>query len=409
MILLNKNLLELAAAKIIPAIAGVVFVFVAANYNSPEVYGKFTIIFANSNLLVVLSSVWISQAVMRYAGGGFGEKYMCAVVFIALMIAAMLGLATSVFSALLHWPIAGMEIILVIGLMALTLALSLNNTSAAYAIALRRYRVYWIAEVGRALLLVISVVVLTAFNSGIASLVLSYSLATAIPSAILLIYLRYHSLDLSTDISLKKVLTKYLKYGWPMTVWAGLQAAQSVMERSVLSRALSEADFGHFMAANEVIVRGIGMMLMPIVTLVHSQLMASAGNGIELDKKSEKLLINGAIQVVMSGVILAALIIIGRDVVGYIAPGVRLLDLFTILMMCISGIVWTLALIIHKPLELRTSTLLMSILLGVAIILQWLLLNLFVDKLAELAMPLASFCAAFTYMFACLFFVKGKI
>jgi O-antigen/teichoic acid export membrane protein len=395
-------LFELAVAKIIPALAGIVFVFVAANYFSPEAYGRFAIVFATSNLLVVISSVWIAQSVMRFTGGRFGEKSMGAVVLIALAIAAILGFATSVFSALSHRPIEGVEISLAFGLVALTLALSLNTTTSAYAIALQRYRVYRIAEVGRALLLVISVSVVAALNMGIAGLVLSYALATAIPSVILLFYLRNDAAKLPAAHSLKEVLAKYMQYGWPMTLWAGLQATQSVMERSVLSLALSDIDFGHFMAANDVVVRGIGLMLMPIVTLLHSQLMASSGHGVQLDEKSKKLLTSGIFLVLLGGAILAGAILVGRDLVGFIAPGIRRLDLFTIFMMCISAVAWALALITHKPLELRKSTLLMSVLLGAAIGLQWVLLNLWVGSWAELAMPLASFCAALAYMFACL-------
>ena len=405
--LLNKNLLELAVAKIIPALAGVVFVFVAANYISPAAYGKFTILFANSNLVVVLSSVWISQAVMRYAGGGIRDKYMGAMVLIALAVAVTLSLATSIFSVLFYWPIEDMDIVLAFGLIALTLTLSLNSTSSAYAIALRRYKLYWIAEVSRALLLMIFAVMFAALNNGIASLVLSYSLATAVPSAILLIYLRNDSLNSQTEFSLKEVLAKYYQYGWPMTIWAGLQATQSILERSVLSRALSETDFGLFMTANDVIVRGIGMILMPIVTLLHSQLMAISGHNNILDKNSRKLLIKGVFLVFLSGAIISGATLVGRDILGFIIPGVRLLNLFTIFMMCISAVAWTLALIIHKPLELRKNTLLMSILLGAAIGFQWLLLNIFVTDLAELAMPLASCCAAFAYMFACLLSTKG--
>lgn len=389
--------------------AGIVFIFIVANYISPEAYGKFAILFAHSNLLVVLSTVWVSQAVMRYVGSGIGGKSMGVIVLIALAIAAILSLLTSVFSSLFSWPIADKEIVSAYGLMALTLALSLNNTSSAYAVAFKRYRLYWISEVSRALLLIISIIVFAAFSNGISSLVLSYSLATGVPSAILLIYLRNDAVIFPSDLSFKEVLAKYSQYGLPMILWAGLQATQSIMERSVLSRALSEVNFGHFMTANDVIARGIGLVLMPIVILLHSQIMASAGHNVKLDKKIKNFLINGIFLVLLGGVILTVIILSGRDVVGFIVPGVRLLDLFTIFMMCISAIAWTLALIVHKPLELQKNTILMSTFLGAAIGLQWLLLNFFVAAdMAELAMPLASFCAAFVYMFACLLFVKGS-
>jgi O-antigen/teichoic acid export membrane protein len=400
-------LFELVVAKVVSALAGVVFVTLAANYFAPEVYGKFAIVFATSNLLVVISSVWIAQSVMRFTEGRFIQKSMGSVVLIALAIAAILAFGTSVFPALSqHRPIEGMELILAFDLVALTLALSLNVITSAYAIALQRYRVYRIAEVCRALLLVISVSVVATLKNEISGLLLSYALTTAIPSVILLVYLRNATLKFTETTSLREILVKYMHYGWPMTIWAALQAIQSVMERSVLSRALSVIDFGHFMAVNDVIVRGIGLMLLPVVTLIHSQLMASSGHDVKLDDKSKKLLTSGIILVLLGGAILACAILVERDLLGFIAPGIRGLNLISILAMCISAVAWVLALIIHKPLELRKSTLLMSVLLGAAIGLQWMLLNMWVETYAELTMPLASFCAAVTYMLACMLAYK---
>ena len=138
-LLFNKNLLEVAAAKLVPAIAGVIFVALAARYCKAADYGIFSLAFAIANLISVVSVVWIAQSVMRFAGSG-----RVAISFYPVVVAAascatffsFLWLGMTYFEVL---PEALTSVVRVrYALALLAVSLSLNSTLAAYATALER-------------------------------------------------------------------------------------------------------------------------------------------------------------------------------------------------------------------------------------------------------------------------------
>jgi hypothetical protein len=401
--LLNAHLLEVAAAKIVPAIAGIGFIAIAARYCAAADYGEFSLAFAVSNLLSVVAVVWISQSVLRYAGSGVGVDSLRSVVAVALVCAVVLSAASLLLVQLISWPGAtrfSTSAPWLVPVLAVTLAL--NAVATAYATALQRFRAYRIAEVARGALALLLVAGVAILQAGAAGLVLAYALGTLVPSTLLLLRLDRSSSPSPTPAPLRPLLQKFLQYGWPMTLWAALQATQSLMERNVLGGALSAADFGRFMAATDVVVRGIGLALMPVVTFVHARLMATAGQRTQLDAPARKLLRDGSQLIVLGGIGLTLAVLLARTLLAHVAPGIAAIDTVTLLMLCVTATAWALALIVHKPLELGRHTLRMSVLLAAAVAMQWVLLSTWVGTWRELAMPLASCAAAVLYMAGCL-------
>jgi O-antigen/teichoic acid export membrane protein len=399
--LLNNHLLEVAAAKIVPALAGIGFVAVAARYCAPADYGLFALGFATANLMAVVSVVWISQAVLRYAGNGLGVAMMKQVVSVAIGCAVLLGLAAMAFRQFVTWPGAARPLDgadWAIPLLAV--ALALNTTVGAYATALQQFRAYRVAEVFRGILVLVLVFVAAALHAGATGLVLAYASSLVFPSIALMVSLAGRTSAPATT-SLPKVLVLFLQYGWPMTLWAGLQATQALIERNVLGTALAPAEFGRFMATTDVVMRGIGLVLMPVVTYVHARLMATAGHGTALDLPARKLLRSGRQLVLIGGAALTSGVFLARPLLVHIAPGIGTIDNLTLLMLCLAAIAWTLALIVHKPLELSRLTLRMSMLLALAVGLEWALLSTWVGTYQERAMPMASCVAALIYMAIC--------
>jgi O-antigen/teichoic acid export membrane protein len=400
--LLNVHLLEVSAAKIVSALAGIGFVAVAARYCEAADYGIFSLAFAMANLMSVVSVVWISQAVLRFAGSSGGAQSLRAVVLVAAACATVFSCLGLVLAHLGVWPgarQAGLDVQWDFPLLAV--ALSLNATVAAYTTALQRFRAYRIAEVARGALLLVLVVGVACWQAGARGLVLAYAAATLVPSVLLL-----RHLDAKTSAAsvapLWTVLRKFLQYGWPMTVWASLQAAQSLIERDVLSGSLSPTEFGRFMASTDVIVRGMGLALMPIVTFVHARLMATAGHGTVLDAAAKRLLLGGLKLIAIGGIGLTVVVLLARSLLARIAPGIGDVDTLTLVMLCATATLWALALIVHKPLELAQQTKRMGAVLAFAVCAQWVLLSHWVETWHALAMPMASCAAAVLYMAGCL-------
>lgn len=406
--LLNDHLLEVAAAKVVPAIAGIGFVAVAARYCEASDYGVFALAFAMANLMSVVSVVWISQAVLRFVGSGTGVQSLRSVVVVAAACSTVFSALGLGLARVGMWPVAQQPAASVPwDVPVLAVALSLNATVAAYATALQQFRAYRISEVARGAMLLLLVAAVAFWQAGARGLVLAYASATLAPSLLLLRHLDATK-AVASAMPLSAVLRKFLQYGWPMTIWAGLQAAQSLIERNVLGTALPPAEFGSFMASTDVIVRGVGLALMPVVTFVHARLMATAGRGHTLDAAGRKLLVSGLQLIAIGGVSLTALVLLARSLLAHVAPGIARIDTTTLLLLCATATLWALALIVHKPLELARQTKRMSVLLAVAVGIQWVLLTHWVGTWHEMAMPMASCSAALLYMSSCVMATRSK-
>ena len=405
--LLNDHLLEVAAAKVGPAIAGIGFVAVAARYCEATDYGIFSLAFAMANLMSVVSVVWISQAVLRFAGSGDGAQSLRSVMTVAAVCATVFSAIGLGLAHIGVWPVAQPASGVPWDVPVLAVALALNATVAAYATALQQFRAYRITEVSRGALLLLLVAAVAFWQAGARGLVLAYAVATLVPSLLLLRHLDAMR-AVARAAPLGAVLRKFLQYGWPMTIWAGLQAAQSLIERNVLGAALPPTDFGRFMAATDVIVRGIGLALMPVVTFVHARLMATAGHGTVLNAAGRNLLVSGLQLIAVGGVVLTALVLLSRGLLAQVAPGIARIDSATLLMLCAGAVLWALALIVHKPLELARQTKRMGVLLAIAVGIQWALLTHWVGTWHEMAMPMASCAAALLYMAGCIIAARGR-
>ena len=396
--LLNDHLLEVAAAKVVPAIAGIGFVAVAARYCEAADYGVFSLAFAMANLMSVVSVVWISQAVLRFAGSGDGAQSLRSVMTVAAVCAIVFSAIGLGLAHIGVWPVAQPATGVPWDVPVLAVALALNATTAAYATALQQFRAYRITEVSRGALLLLLVAAVAFWQTGARGLVLAYAAATLGATK-----------TMASAAPLGALLRKFLQYGWPMTIWAGLQAAQSLIERNVLGAALPPMDFGRFMASTDVIVRGIGLALMPVVTFVHARLMATAGHGTALDAAGRKLLMSGLQLIAIGGLALTALVLLSRSLLAHVAPGIAHIDTATLVMLCAGAVLWGLALIVHKPLELARQTKRMGVLLAIAVGIQWALLTRWVGPWHELAMPMASCTAALLYMAGCIIAARDRL
>lgn len=403
--LLNRQLLEVAAAKVVPALAGVGFITIAAKLCAPADYGIFALAFATANLCSVLAVVWLSQSVLRFAGGSLGVQPLRAITVIALACTAL--------SCLGHWLLVTSGVVALArttqaiwwAVPLLATALSLNVLAGAFATATQRFRDYRTAEVARGALLLGLVAVAGGTGAGAAGLVMAYGVGTAVPSVLLLARLRPAAAP-EHMVSISPLLRQFMRYGWPMTLWAGLQASQALIERSVLGGHLNSELFGRFIAASDMITRGVGLALMPVVTYAHAQLMATTGRGTRLDAGGRRLLRHGAALIAGGGLVLTLAVLAAQPLLGRLLPGLAELDRLTLGLLCLGALAWTLALIAHKPLELANQTLRMSALLAAVVGLQWWLLQTWIDALQVRAMPLASLVAASVYLLGCA--VLGK-
>lgn len=398
--LLHRHLVEVVVAKMVPALAGVAFVGLASRWFEPAAYGVFSIAFSTANLAAVLTSVWLSQSVLRFAaGGGIPVGPVLTAALLPCLVLALLATAVP-------WPGSAGALAptaaVVAGFVALALALAANTLVGAFATARAHFLAYRRAELARGVLLVLLTSALAAgAATGGAALVGAYAAATLLPSAALYLAIRSDDGFGPARCARWAWFGAFARFGWPMTIWAGLQASQALMERSLMSTLLPADRFGGFMAAVDVLARGFGLALMPVVTLAHSRLMAHAGEARRLDAKGLAILRSAVVLVVVFAVALGFGVWLAEPLLARIAPALAQLPGRTTAAMCISGALWILALLAHKPLEVACATRVMSLLLAAALLLEFVLLSHWAPVWSELAMPLASSVAAVGYIFGC--------
>jgi O-antigen/teichoic acid export membrane protein len=410
--LLNRDLLEVAAAKLVPAVAGVTFVALASRLFPAADYGHFAIAFASANLVAVIGVVWLSQAVLRFGSSRFGRGPVWKITVLAGGCASA---ACVVFTLLLQpQPATDVRLPAALGVVFLAVSLALNTVAAAYGTALQQFRAYRRAEVARGVLLValLSASAIVPPGQGALMLVLAYAAATLLPSLALLATLAAQRDDAPSNegpLGWAELVRSCAAYGWPMTVWAGLQASQALIERNVVGNALGADAFGRFIAAADIITRGLGLAMTPVVTYVHARLMASAGTRERLDSDGRALLGRGATLMLVSGAVMMLALAMLQDLLGWLVPSIRTLDATTLWLLCAAALAWALALLAHKPLELAKRTLEMSVLLAVAVAAQWWLLTATVGRWGVRAMPTASIVAAFLYVAGCLWLSRRDL
>ena len=82
-------------------------------------------------------------------------------------------------------------------------------------------------------------------------------------------------------------------YGWPMSLWLGLSMMVLYTDRFIVGAFRSALEAGSYAAASDLVIRGTGMMLIPVTMAAHPQLMAAYTHAPEQDVTQVG---NGALQ-----------------------------------------------------------------------------------------------------------------
>jgi hypothetical protein len=199
----------------------------------------------------------------------------------------------------------------------------------------------------------------------------------------------------------RDVLARFFRFGWPISLWASLQATQAFLERAVLATRLPPAEFGSFISAADVIVRGVGLLLMPVVTVLHPRLMASAGASVTVGHAERRILRKGLALVALGGAAATVCLVALKGPLALLFPGLAGLPRSTVALLGIAATSWVLALLGHKPLEIAGRTFAMSAWMAGALVLQLILLVTGFRPLGVAVLPVASVAAAALYVAGC--------
>jgi hypothetical protein len=408
--MIDRIVLTAFAAKLAPALAGVAFIAIVSSELNPSVYARFSLLFSAANLIGVLSVSWIAQSILRFFPGDRNAGPMAWRVFlVGLALSAALASACGILVAVFGWHDMRPQS-WPLGLMFTALTTSLAGNSIASASAASAGTFHWLrnAEILRGLALIGFSLVATQLAPAVEGALAAYSAATLIPSILLAVSLRRLSdPGYSGQEQLSEVLHKFFRFGWPITIWSAMQASQSFMERTVLAMHIPEHELGDFLSVADIMVRGIGLILMPIVIVIHPRLMAGKSVGASLDGAGRVLLRSSLVALALGSVIALGAVIAIRPIAAIAMPAFASASLANVVLLAVAGSLWPCALLVHKPLEVRGATMSMAICLGLTIPIQFAVLAGGVSYFGVNVMPLASIIAATIYMLACTFLDRG--
>jgi O-antigen/teichoic acid export membrane protein len=349
-------------SKIIPGLMGFLFVLVFVRLLGYEEYGHYAVVFA-----IVMASAsgmagWLSQGILRFqsqntgahANGLFSTAANLGTTLSLALGAAGVGIGL-ILSGAQRYVSASLSTALFAALLVYTLSL------ARFQAELESKKVLQF-EVLRSItgfVVPVLILVFTRFRT-YRTLLVGVAIGYIVPHLARRIFAhqgsRQHWIPRITGTPEHwRLLTKLWHFGWPVGIWMLCQQALLVSDRLFIQRYSGYSAAGIYSSMYDVVVRSFSLLFMPVTLAVHPLVMDRWNAG-----KPQH-----ALHAIRSGVKyqLLMFIPIGAVLVG-IAPRVSRMVLGRpipqaaeiVFPLAVSGFLWQMSLLAHKPLEILCET-----------------------------------------------------
>ncbi|SDY75544.1 Membrane protein involved in the export of O-antigen and teichoic acid [Modestobacter sp. DSM 44400] len=382
------------AARAVPGVLTLVRVPVWLLLYGPANYALYSLFWATALIGTSLTGGWLRQAILRHSGGT-GPQYEDVAPRTRLLVEATALLAI-VPLALLIGPDAGRPVDRAVLLVAAAASLVLTSGYSVAQTFLQRdgrstrYAVAELVRVGGALVVSVILAVAGQFTSW------ALVLATAAGTAGALVIARSSDPAVGrARVPAAAVLAAHWRYGWPMSIWLTVSGGLIYLDRFVLTELYGLDRAGHYAAAADLGVRGMGMFVTPLVMFLHPAFMRRWNAGDELAslrtwRRATALLTAGT--AVVAAVCFGCYLLFADQLIADpIAAG-------TFAVLLTGGSLWQLAQMVHKPLEAMDRTTTMLGLLIVSLSVTCLIDVALASALGELGVAVAFTVGASTYV-----------
>jgi O-antigen/teichoic acid export membrane protein len=149
-------------------------------------------------------------------------------------------------------------------------------------------------------------------------------------------------------------LSRYWRYGWPMSIWLALSSIVLYADRFVVTFFVDDITAGNYSAVSDLVVRGFGMIAMPITYLSHPEIMRIA-NTRTVDEVRRAISRWSRILWIWLGIALAIFVPLSPWLIRAILPTGRLSPLVAVFLGVMAAL-WQAALMAHKPQESARQT-----------------------------------------------------
>lgn len=397
--LLRDTLLYIVA-KAVPGLIGLISVVVFVRLLGVEQFGLFSLLGSTAMMWSTFSSSWMTQGILRHCtapeafdhplwrqllrGAGFAVALGSLGVILNL---CLLDPKPDWISAILTWLLV---VVTVLQTLAVTLwqaklqppkvlVLELVRTVAGFAICL---------------------VLVVAISATPAALLLGTSLGYALG-------IRWPAPAGAGTASATTVrLGTLWHYGWPLSIWLGIQTAFPWLDRLAISLTLGLEATGTFASLSDIVTRSFSLLIFPLTLAVHPRITARWNEG--HPDAAQHLLRFAAWVSLLACILLVGAYYLGRFhlVEWLLPPAQRDTGMAAVPWLALAGAIWQIALLAHKPLELRSQTRIMLVCvlfsLGVKLALNWFAIPVWGLRGAAGA----TFAAGLTYCSACALYYR---
>ena len=391
--------------KIIPGITGLLSIIVFIRWVGPDGYGQFTLLLSFIMAAGALSSGWLNQAILRYFSQDENKEEFPAAIFRGILISFLLG-----FIILL----VGFQFFLDLDIIAFVIAyisfisiILFKLRSVLLQAGLKAKKVAQITAVQAILGLIIPLIFLIRINHYLA-------IIAGISLAYLLIGYKsiFSFIKFSTNsiTSSNNVLSKYYNFGIPLSFRISLGLFISFLDRWFITFFLNESITGLYAGYSEIIIKVFSIILFPITLAIHPRVTKLWNEGER--KKSIQLVKKGI--GIQSGIFLLAFVI-------FILFEKQFFNLSLILIpelsseflslgipIFISGFLWQISLLVHKPLELTEKPLKMVWAIIAALVVAVVGNIIFLPRIGVIATAYSSIASASVYIIIIILFVLNK-
>ena len=391
--------------KIIPGITGLLSVIVFIRWVGPDGYGQFTLLLSFIMAAGALSSGWLNQAILRYFSQDENKGEFPVAIFRGILISFLLGFIILLvgFQFFLDLDI----IAFVIAYISLISIILFRLRSVLLQAGLKAKKVTQITTVQAILGLIIPLIFLIRINHYLA-------IIAGISLAYLLIGYKsifsFNKFSTNSITSSNNVLSKYYNFGIPLSFRISLGLFISFLDRWFIMFFLNDSITGLYAGYSEIIIKVFSIILFPITLAIHPRVTKLWNEGER--KKSIQLVKKGI--GIQSGIFLLAFVI-------FILFEKQFFNLSLILIpelsseflslgipIFISGFLWQISLLVHKPLELTEKPLKMVWAIIAALVVAVVGNIIFLPRIGVIATAYSSIASASVYIIIIILFVFNK-
>ncbi len=160
--------------------------------------------------------------------------------------------------------------------------------------------------------------------------------------------------------------SKFKTYGIPVAVFLSLALALSVNDRFIIAKLMGNTDAGNYAAVYDILNKGVGFICTPVIMTFYPYIVKQYNEGSkEVALLSLKKSILLEILIFLSG--LVVLYFAGNYLLQFVLKDAMQPGTLYLSLLIYAGVfAWQLAMLLHKPLELRMQTKHLAIGVGIA-------------------------------------------